>query len=142
MKRQTQAWRLWSALLAAAGIIAGCQSTQKVDDAARARAEQREVFREHLVLATEAINLGDLDGATGHLDEARSAAFDDEQSMKVDSLATLIAGAEALMDGDVDSAQTRWASIQDTTLSAEVRDKAQDIGMDVPPIDTESEVQE
>jgi hypothetical protein len=62
--------------------------------------------------------------------------------MKVDSLATLIAGAEALMDGDVDSAQTRWASIQDTTLSAEVRDKAQDIGMDVPPIDTESEVQE
>jgi hypothetical protein len=116
-------------LLAAVVMLIGCQSSHRTSEIQRAR---EQAFKMHLVQSTEAINAGDLAAAASHLDGARETASSTAQRRKVESLAQLIDGAEALLGGDPDDAVTHWALIEDERLGQEVRVKARVIGMDVP----------
>ncbi len=89
-------------------------------------------YRDHLTYATEALNEGDLEKAKSHLDRAGAFATNPKQNRKVRSLKRLVAGTEALMAGEPDTARAEWAQIEDPHLNREVRHKARLIGMDIP----------
>ena len=109
--------------------LSGCASPPNADTAAVA---SRNRFQEPLAASTRAIAAGDLDKARQYLVQARAAAADHHQQVKVDSVEHLIDGTEALMVGDPDRARTAWAQIEEPHLSREVRHKARLIGIDVP----------
>lgn len=115
---------------------AGCSSSPAVDPQTEAR---RWEFREQLILATRAINNADLEQARIHTSNAQARAATFEQNRKVEGLMRLIAGAEALRDGDADRARDEWARIEDPDLSREVRVKARNIGIDIPVVLSERE---
>ncbi len=123
--------RLLPSLVAVAILswLWGCASPPIADTAAVASRSQ---FQEPLTASTRAIAAGDLEQARHYLGQARAAATDHDQRVKVDSIEHLIAGTEALMAGDADRARTAWAQIEEPHLSREVRHKARLIGIDVP----------
>ncbi len=120
---------LLPSLVAVAIFPGGCASPPNADTAAAAG---RSRFQEPLTASTRAIAAGDLEQARHYLGQARVAATDHDQQVKVDSIAHLIAGTEALMVGDADRARTAWAQIEEPHLCKEVRHKARLIGIDVP----------
>ncbi len=107
----------------------GCASPPIADTAAVASHNR---FQEPLTASTRAIAAGDLEQARQYLGQARAAAANHHQQVKVESIEHLIAGTEALMVGDPDRARTAWAQIEEPHLSREVRHKARLIGIDVP----------
>lgn len=113
----------------AAGVmLAGCQSWQTTSPDITMYWQ----YQDQLILATEAINAGDLTVAKEHLAKADVAAASPGQNRKVRSLERLVAGTEALMAGEPDRARAEWAGIEEPHLKREVRHKARLIGMDVP----------
>jgi len=110
--------------------VSACSGSGSVDPTAEAR---RWEFREQLILATRAINQADLDQAKLHVQKARSRAFNFEQQRQVEGLTHLIAGAEALRQGDGARARSEWSQIEDPALLREVRGKARAIGIEVTP---------
>jgi hypothetical protein len=120
-----------AALLPALLLLGACQSASKQEADADAEA-LRWQFREQVLLATQAINNGDLNQAKKHVRSAKGKAFSRSQQRKIQSLESLIAGAEALREGDGSMAAAEWSQIQDPSLQAEVRKKARRIGVDVP----------
>ncbi len=131
-ERSLRSWRVAAlaaaAMLASAGVSVGCSSTSVDPQAEAARWE----YQEQLLLATQAVNSTDLEQARVHVEKARARAFNFEQQRKVDSLERLIAGAEALREGDAARARAEWAQIEDPALNREVRRKANQIGIEVP----------
>lgn len=115
--------------LAAVIMLSGCATPPAADTAA---VTSHNRFQEPLTASTQAINAGDLELAKQYLGQARAAATDDGQKVKVDSLDHLITGTEALMAGDPDSARAAWSQIREPHLSREVRHKARLVGIDVP----------
>lgn len=107
--------------------LCGCASPPIADTAVVASR-----FQEPLTASTRAIAAGDLERARHYLGQARAAATDHDQQVKVDSIEHLIAGTEALMVGDANGARTAWAQIEEPHLGTEVRHKARLIGIDVP----------
>lgn len=91
-----------------------------------------QLFRQNIVAATEAIQRGDLEQAEVHLADARPLAQTPEQQRKVRSLESLIAGAEAMMQGDGLTASAYWSRIEDPYLRRQVRRQARSIGIQVP----------
>lgn len=82
--------------------------------------------------STASIGRGDLDAAKAELAEAKGHASGFHQRRQVRSLADLIAGAEALMAGEVERARAAWSRIEDPRLQREVRIKAKAMGIHVP----------
>jgi len=115
-------------LAAAAVLLTGCQSTPSVDAAVL----RQQTFEHELEQSTAAIRAGDLDDARGHVDHAAANASSPREHEKAESLSRLIAGAQALMDGDAAAARTEWSLIDDPVLRGEVRAKARRVGFDVP----------
>jgi hypothetical protein len=89
-------------------------------------------FQNQLALSTRAINEANLAGAREHLEAARAKAATPHDLHKVESLAKLIDGAEAMLAGDTAKARTEWSAIGDQTLRREVKRKAKLIGMSIP----------
>lgn len=110
-------------------MLSGCASPPTADTAS---VTSRSRFQEPLTASTQAINAGELELARQYLGQARAAAADHDQQVKVDSVEHLIAGTEALMVGDPDRARTAWSQIEEPHLSREVRHKARLVGIDVP----------
>jgi hypothetical protein len=127
MDRRSIFRRWWKGplLLGAALASAGCQTSRGVTG---------DVSGEQLRLSAQAINAGDLDQAKVHLSAARAGPGSPARDLKVQSLQQLIAGAEALMEGDAEGARAAWSRIQDPTLRTEVRHKARLIGINVPVV--------
>lgn len=126
-------------VLPAVLMLGACQSASKTSEAdAEALRWQ---YREQVLLATQAINEGNLKQAKEHVRSARGKAFSRTQQRKLQSLESLIAGAEALRSGDGSMAAAEWSQIRDPSLLAEVREKARRIGVDVPesPVDEKEE---
>lgn len=121
-----------SLVLLAALAVAGCGSSPKLDPQAEA---MRYEFREQMILATRAFSDDNLEETKLHVARAKGRAFNFEQQRKVESFEHLVAGAEALRNGDADTARSEWSRIQDPALNREVRAKARDIGIDVPAVD-------
>ena len=88
--------------------LGGCQSASRLD---AMEAANRTAFNQKLAASTQAIQAGDLQQAKVHLEAARSKAAGYEQNRKVQSLAQLIGGAEALIDGNAATASTQWSQI-------------------------------
>ena len=109
--------------------LAGCSTAPKADDDAVTTYRQ---YRDGLVLSTQAINAGDLDQARVHLEGARAAITNAKQERKVDAMDRLIAGTEALRDGNPALAKAEWSRIEERRLRREVTYRAHMIGIDVP----------
>jgi len=118
-----------TALIGVVTAVGGCAASSTVD--ARTEALRWE-YREQLLLATRAINEADLEQAKVHVERARSRAHNFEQERKVDGLEHLIAGAEALREGEAARVRAEWSQIEDPALSREVRIRARAIGIEVP----------
>lgn len=129
VKQRARPGLLSTALLLAMLVsFGGCGSWLKTGGPSEA---QREAFQEQLVLTTYELNASNLQQAKVHAHKAREHAWGEQQEQKVDSLERLIAGVEALQDGDVELAQSEWSQITDPALKREVAIKASAIGIDV-----------
>ncbi len=92
----------------------------------------KQLFRQNILACTQAINRGDLTQAEIYLNSARPLAKSDSEQVKLRSLETLIAGAEALMEGDGRLAEAHWSRIEDPVLRHEIRRGARGIDLNVP----------
>ena len=82
--------------------------------------------------AAERLNAADLPAAGEQLDAADGLADSDYERRKIESLRRVIAGAEALGEGDGDAAADEWSRIPSPTLRYEVQEKAAGVGVQVP----------
>ena len=110
---------LWLVMLGS-----GCQS------------QQRSVtLRQGLNQSVDAVHAGDLQAARTELDGVKGKAKSFEEKRLVQSVDELIAGAKALMAGDVTEAKLAWSKIEDPQLNREVRVKASAVmDLDVPMV--------
>lgn len=108
-------------LLAAASMLSGCQQPS------------RAVFNQSIRQSVDSVQAGDVDTAETHLAEARKNAETYEDKRIVKSIDDLVAGAKAMMTGDVDTAKQQWSDIDDPGFNREVRVKADALmGVKVP----------
>ena len=121
---------LWVVVVVLTGIVVlgGCASNRGLGIDAVEQAK----CRSEIASCAMAIQAGDLAQARTHLEAAKLGATNFTLGRQVRSLERLIAGAEALEAGDIESARQQWSQIQDPRLAREVRIKAQRIGVDVP----------
>ncbi|QDU70937.1 hypothetical protein [Mucisphaera calidilacus] len=112
-------WLLVTALLLPAW---GCQS-------APSRAER---VASHLEAATVAIQTADLELAKLEIAAAASESKQDRERERVSSLAYLVAGSEAVMEGDARLAGAYWSNISDPGLRAQVAQSADRLRVTVP----------
>ncbi|MBL4699858.1 MAG: hypothetical protein JKX85_01240 [Phycisphaeraceae bacterium] len=117
-------------------LLPGCSSTQKVDLA------RQERFQTALRQCTKAINKGDLDNAQTHLAKVNKNALNHSEKRKAQSLTKLVAGAQALVDGDAKLARNEWSNIADPRLARQVRTRAKLIDVTVPlqPVQDRKEI--
>jgi hypothetical protein len=106
-------------------LLSGCSFVQE-------KVVDTQLFRQHILACTEAIQSGDLDQAEVHLAAARPLARTEHQKQQLQSLTELIAGAEAMFRGDDRMAKAHFSRIADPYLRREVRTRARDHGLDVP----------
>ena len=121
------AWALALAGLLAPLTLAGCSSTAFTREQTRL-----ERLDEAMRSAAADLNAADLDAAAEHLDQAERLADKDFERRKVQSLRQVVAGVEALRDGDGAGAADAWARIPSPTLRYEVQEKAAGVGIQVP----------
>lgn len=122
--------RLWPcvAVVLAVFMLTGCQ-------------ENRLQFNESIHLSLDSVRAGDLQMADKHLDDARPNAKSHNEKTVVKSIDDLIDGAQAMMTGDVTTAQNEWSSIPDPHFSREVRVKSDAImGVKIPLVALAREV--
>lgn len=112
------------ALVAFATGLTGCNyvSEMSVD---------KQLFNQNMIACTDAINRGDLQQAEVHLSAARPLAHTSHEQMQLRSLTALIAGAEALREGNGQLASVHFSQIEDPYLRREVRTKARMVDLDV-----------
>lgn len=106
------------------------------------REQCKSIFQNNLAASMEAVNAGDLQGAKQSLEAGCGCAKEYEQKRLCSSMEELIAGAEAMMAGNVAQAKTAWSKIEDPQLSREVRVKASAVmGLEVPMVPAEKRVE-
>lgn len=115
----------YTALGCVVWVAAGCQFVSEFK-------VSKQLFRQNILACTQAINRGDLVQAEIYLSSARPLAKTESEQVKLRSLETLIAGAEALMEGDGRLAEAHWSRIEDPILRHEIRSGARQIDLNVP----------
>lgn len=111
--------KLMTAALLMSGFLAlatGCQSTQ-----------QPSMYNSNMNKCTESVKAGDLAVAKQYVSQAKLEAVTFDQKRQVESMEKLIEGAEALMEGKVETAKVCWSNIPDPQLCREVRVKAKTV---------------
>lgn len=102
--------------------IIGCQSGPS-------RAER---VAQHIEATTVALQVADLEAAKAELAEAASESKKDRERDRISSLSYLIAGLEAVLEGDAKLAGAYWSNIRDDELRAQVSEKAKRLLVTVP----------
>ncbi|MEQ9461420.1 MAG: hypothetical protein RIG82_10770 [Phycisphaeraceae bacterium] len=87
---------------------------------------------QHLRSATTAIQSSNLEGAKAEVAAAADETRRERERAKVASLAYLIAGSEAMMQGDGRMAGAYWSNIPDPKLRQQVAQKAERLTVQVP----------
>jgi hypothetical protein len=82
--------------------------------------------------ATAAIKAGDLEEASELITAAEGASPNEHQQMQIRSLASLLAGGNAMMNGDAEAASAHWHSIEDTNLRNQVLNQARARQFSIP----------
>ncbi|MEM9065166.1 MAG: hypothetical protein AAGB51_06705 [Planctomycetota bacterium] len=111
-------------------VASGCASTTSPaaeDDIAQTERS----FREGLATAAYHVNAADLAAARRELTATETFVTTEDDAMKVRSMARLIDGAEALLEGDTERAGYEWSLIEDQALARELRLTAGSVGVDV-----------
>ncbi len=88
---------------------------------------RRVQFRQELVAGVEALQVGDLDVADGHIAAAGKQAIGRHEKRQVASLTDLSTGARAMMIGDAATAKREWSQIADPRLNRQVRIQAESV---------------
>ena len=82
-----------------------------------------------LVATSQAINANDLEQARVLQQQALEQATNEREQQNAIDLGLLIEGAMALHAADIQAAQDAWSKITDPVLAAEVRERANHIGV-------------